>query len=120
MSGELKDILSHLNPETDQEVLLQYLQGRLNAAQQHNVEEGSLQDDFDADALEGLGELEDKKNLQLVVEGLNKDLKKRTGKKKHRRKPDLKIEPWLIITILTVIVLVIISFFILHRKAYGG
>ena len=35
MSENLKDILSHLNPDIDQETLLLYLQGKLSTEQQH-------------------------------------------------------------------------------------
>ena len=54
MSESLKDILSNLNPDIDQETLLLYLQGKLSPEQQHEVEKGLLVDDFESDALEGL------------------------------------------------------------------
>jgi len=38
MSEDLKDILSNLNPDVDQETLLQYLQGKLSAQDQHDLE----------------------------------------------------------------------------------
>ena len=51
MSDNLKDILSHLNPEIDQETLMLYLQGKLSAQQQHDLEKEALQSDFENDAM---------------------------------------------------------------------
>jgi len=38
MPGDLKDILSRLSPDVDQEILLRYLQGKLSSEQQHELE----------------------------------------------------------------------------------
>ena len=38
MSENLKDILSHLSPEIDQETLLLYLQDKLTAEKRHEIE----------------------------------------------------------------------------------
>ena len=61
MSENLKDILSNLNPDIDQETLLNYLQVKLSAEQQHEVEKQMLQDDFGSEAMEGLQEIKDRK-----------------------------------------------------------
>ncbi len=42
MQENLKDILSNLSTEVDQETLLLYLQGKLSAEQQHEVEKKML------------------------------------------------------------------------------
>jgi len=116
MSESLKDILSNLNPDIDQETLLLYLQGKLSAEQQHEVEKQMMEDDFDADALEGLEGMKDPKKLQGVLDQLNYDLKQKTLKKKKRRsKLELNLDPWIVVTVLVVLILVIISFFIIHR-----
>jgi hypothetical protein len=86
MKDDLKDILSNLNPEVDQETLLRYLQGKLSEQEQHEVEKQMMGDDFEADALEGLQEFKNKKNLSLLVDQLNADLKRRTEKKKDSKK----------------------------------
>ena len=78
MSKDLKDILSNLNPEIDQETLLLYLQGKLSVEKQHEMEKQVMQDDFYAEAMEGLQEIRDKKNISVLVEQLNKELKKKT------------------------------------------
>jgi hypothetical protein len=116
MNESLKDILSNLNPDIDQETLLLYLQGKLSADQQHEIEKQMMDNDFESDALEGLEGFSDKKKLSGLLEQLNYDLKQKTQKKKKRRgKLELSIDPWILVTVLVVLILVIISFFIIHR-----
>ncbi|MBL7730448.1 MAG: hypothetical protein JNM88_04655 [Chitinophagaceae bacterium] len=111
MPENLKDILSNLNTEIDQETLLQYLQGQLPADKKHEVEKQLLLDPFADDAAEGLEEFEDKGKLQYMVEMLNRDLKKTTEKKKKRReKMRFKDQPWLYFSVLILIFLIVICY----------
>jgi hypothetical protein len=71
MSENLKDILSHLNPDIDQATLLLYLQGKLSAEEQHEVEKQIIDNEFEADAIEGLQNFKDKRNLSSLVDQLN-------------------------------------------------
>jgi hypothetical protein len=115
MSENLKDILSHLNPEVDQEKLLEYLQGKLSAQQQHEVEKGTMEEGFEADALEGLEQFSDKRKIQDVVDQLNLDLKKKTEKKKKlRQRLELKLDPSVVITIVIVLILAVLSYFVIQ------
>ncbi len=119
MSDDLKDILSNLNKDIEQEKLLDYLNKKLSAADAHEVEKQMAADDFMNDAVEGLEQFKNKKDLSLLVEQLNKDLKKQTEKKRLKKeKRKLKDQPWLYITIVTLLLLVIISF-ILIKKYLG-
>ena len=116
MSENLKDILSNLNPEVDQETLLFYLQGKLSALEQHDVEKKVMEDDFESDAIEGLQSIKDKKQLNKIIEQLQTDLKKKTEKKKLlRKKLDFKLDPWLIILVVVILLLIIISYIIVHK-----
>ena len=117
MSENLKDILSNLNPDIDQETLLLYLQGKLTAGEQHEVEKHMMDNDFDSDAIEGLQNFRDKKELGSLVNQLIKELKKRTEKKKRfREKLKLRFDPWLIVAIILILLLAIISYFLVHRQ----
>ncbi len=116
MPGNYKDILSHLSTEIDQETLLKYLQGKLSESQKHEVEKKLLQDPFDDEAMEGLQEFKDKEQLRYMVEMLNRDLKKKTAKKKQRReRMRIKDQPWLYISILILILLVVLVYIVIHR-----
>jgi hypothetical protein len=119
MNENLKDILSNLNPDIDQETLLLYLQGKLSAEEQHEVEKQMMEEDFNLDALEGLQHIKDKKGIAVLVDQLNKDLKKRTEKKKRfRAKLQLKLDPWLVISIIVILFLAIISFVLVYRQMH--
>lgn len=116
MNDNLKDILSHLHSEVDQETLLKYLQGKLSAEEQHEVEKNVIDDEFEADALEGLQDFSNKAKIASLVEQLNQDLKKKTEKKNKRvHKRVVSVEPWLLITIVIILLIAVISFFIIKR-----
>lgn len=116
MSDGLKDILSNLNKDIEQDKLLDYLNKKLSAADAHEVEKQMADDAFVNDAVEGLEQFKNKKDLSLLVNQLNKDLKKQTAKKKQQKeKRRLKDEPWLYITIVIVLLLVIIGFVVIKK-----
>ena len=116
MSDNLKNILSNLSTEVDSEKLLEYLKGRLPEEQHHELEKQLLDDEFNAEALEGLQEFRDKEQLQYMVEMLNRDLKKKTEKnKKRREKMKIKDQPWLYMSILILILLLVMSYIVIKR-----
>jgi len=116
MQDNLKDILSHLSTDIDQETLLLYLQGKLSAEQQHEVEKQLINDDFETDAVEGLQAVKNQQQLSLIVDQLNRDLKKRTQKKKdYREKLKLENPYWLYLTLIIILLLVVISYFIVRK-----
>ena len=85
MSDDLKDILSNLNKEIEQDKLLDYLNKKLPASEAHEVEKQMADDDFMNDAVEGLEKFNNKKDLGLYVQQLNHDLQKQLNKKNKRR-----------------------------------
>ncbi|MEI2738481.1 MAG: hypothetical protein V9F01_06835 [Chitinophagaceae bacterium] len=116
MSENYKDILSNLSNEVDQETLLLYLQGKLSEEKKHEVEKQLMQNEFDEDAIDGLQEFKDKEQLQYMVEMLNRDLKKKTAKKKQRReKMKIKDQPWLYISILILILLIVLCYIVITK-----
>jgi hypothetical protein len=116
MSDDLKDILSNLNKDIEQDKLLDYLNKKLSAAEAHEVEKQMADDEFMNDAMEGLEKFKNKQDLSLLVEQLNRDLKKQTAKKKkHKEKLKLKEQPWLYISIVILLVLIIISFVLVKK-----
>ncbi|HNR17255.1 MAG TPA: hypothetical protein PKG90_11370 [Chitinophagaceae bacterium] len=116
MPDNYKDILSNLSKDVDQETLLLYLQGKLSEEKKHEVEKQLLQSDFEDDAVEGLQEFRDKEQLQYMVEMLNRDLKKRTEKKKKRReKMRIPDQPWIYISILILLLLIVLSYVVVTR-----
>jgi hypothetical protein len=120
-NDSLKDILSNLSTDIDQETLLLYLQGKLSAEKQHQVEKQILQNEFDSDALEGLEKVKDEKRLAFIVDQLNRELKKKTDKRKQQKeKNTVHAQPWLLITVIIILLLIIISFVIIHLYLREG
>lgn len=116
MAGNLKDILSHLSTEIDQETLLLYLQDKLTEEKKHEVEKKLLDNQFAGEALEGLQQIKDKQQINFMVEMLNRDLRKKTEKKRMRReKMKIKDQPWLYISVIIIIILIVISYMVIQR-----
>lgn len=119
MSDELKDILGNLNKDIEQEKLLEYLHKNLSADEAHELEKQMADDDFMNDAVEGLETINNKQNLDLYVQQLNKGLQQQLNKKKLRKeKRKLKEQPWVYFAIILILLLIIISYLII--KKYGG
>ena len=116
MAGNLKDILSNLPGDVDPETLMLYLQNKLPEEKKHEVEKMLLENEFADEALEGLKEFSDKKQINFLVEQLNADLRKKLDKKKQRReKLRFKDQPWLYISLLIILLLIIIGYTIIHK-----
>ena len=117
MSDNLKDILANLSTDIDQETLLLYLQDQLSEEKKYEVEKKLLENEFANDALEGLQEIKDKQQIAYMVDMLNRDLKKKTEKKKQRReKMKLPDQSWLYISVVIIIILIIISYIVVHKS----
>jgi hypothetical protein len=117
MDENYKAILAQLSTEVDQETLLLYLQDKLSPEKKHEVEKKLLENEFAGEALEGLNEIKDKQQIAYMVEKLNRDLAKKVEKKKLRlQKMRLKDQPWLYISLFILILLIIISYMVIHRS----
>ena len=116
MQENLKDILSNLSTDVDQETLLLYLQGKLSAEQQHEVEKKMMTTNFTDDAMDGLQEIKNKEKISSLVEQLNRDLHKKLEKKKKKReKLRFKDQPWLYIAIFIILLLIVLSYMVIQK-----
>ena len=71
--------------QIDNHKLMDYLNGKLNDEEQHEVEKWMMENPFYAEALEGLQHTGRDKNIQATVDQLNQHLHKYLEQKKHRR-----------------------------------
>lgn len=111
MSNDLKDILGNSNKDIDNQQLMDYLSSQLNKANEHEVEKAMADDAFMNDAVEGLQQMQDTKNMQAYVEQLNADLQKQIAKnKKRKEKRRLKDSPYTYWAIIILLVLMVICF----------
>ena len=116
MSSNLKDILSNLSTDIDQETLLLYLQGKLSDDKKHELEQKLVDSEFPNDALDGLREIRDQQQIQFMVDMLNRDLKKKTEKKRMRReKMKLKDQSWIYISLIILLLLIILSYVVIRQ-----
>ncbi|MEO6668236.1 MAG: hypothetical protein ABIN36_02095 [Ferruginibacter sp.] len=114
MSDELKDILSNLNKDIEQEKLLQYLNKKLPHAEQHELEKQMNDDEFMNDAVEGLQQLPNKSAIPGYVEQINAELKKQLDKKKKRKeKRKIPNQYWTYISVILLLLLIVIAYVIL-------
>jgi hypothetical protein len=119
MADELKDILSNLNKDIDQEKLLQYLNRDLSKDEQHELEKLMNDDPFANDAIEGLELVADKKNIPAYIDQLNAALKKQTEKKKARQqKRKFQQQPFIYIVIVTVLLLIVICYLVVRKLGF--
>lgn len=117
MSGDLKDILSNLSHDIDQETLLQYLQNKLPDGKRHEVEKLLLENEFAEEAMEGLKQFENKQAIHSLVDQLNADLQKKLEKKKKfRNKLRLKEQPWIYIVAIIILMLIIMAYILVRGR----
>ena len=116
MTEPLKNILSNLNKDIEQEKLLEYLNNQLNAEAEHEVEQHMNDDDFLNDAVDGLQQFENKKDLGNLVSQLNTDLKKQLAqKKKRKRKYSIPDQSWYYYAIVIVLILCVIAYLVIRK-----
>jgi anti-sigma factor RsiW len=121
MNKDLINILSNSNKDIDNQQLMDYLSGNLSGEPLHEVERSMADNAFLNDAVEGLQQMGNRKNLQAYVDELNASLQKNMAKKIRRRlRRRLKDDPWTYLTLAVVIALCILAYwtirFLLLKK----
>lgn len=120
MSDDLKNILSNTEGNISQDMLFKYLKNELADAEKHDVEKRLIDDGFEADAMDGLQEVENPEKLMLIVDALNRDLKKKAEKKtQSRRKTDLKPQWIVYFSILILLIIIVMIYLFLHIRMNG-
>jgi anti-sigma factor RsiW len=116
MNNDLLNILSNSNKDIDNQLLMDYLSGKLSAAEKHEVERSMADSGFMNDAVEGLQNIPNQKDIQLYVEQLNASLQKTLQKKKQRRlKRRLREGPWGYVAALVILLLCIAAYLIVRK-----
>lgn len=116
MNKDLLNILSNSNKDIDNQLLMDYLSGRLPDDQKNEVERWMADNDFSMEAMEGLTQFAPDKNLQDYVDDLNGRLNKYIQQKKDRReKRKIKENPWTYLALLLILVLCILAYVIIKK-----
>ncbi len=113
----LNDILQH-NEELNEEELLRYLQGNASEEERFSIENQMADSGFIAEAVEGLQAFRNPEQVKKQVAQLNRQLQKQTSKRRLRKyQRRLKDQNWLIIAILTILLLCVTGFLLIHFYA---
>jgi phage terminase small subunit len=116
MDDDLINILSSSNKDIDNQKLMDYLSDKLSGNDKHEIEKLMADSELVNDAVEGLQQFENKKNLSAFVNQLNDNLHKQLQKKAQRKqKHKLRDQPWLYLTIVIILLLIVISFIVIKK-----
>ena len=116
MNNDLLNILSNSNKDIDNQKLMDYLSGKLPEHERHEVEKWMVDNDFANEAVEGLQNFSGKKNLEVYVDSLNKELNKYIQQKKKRReKRRIKENPWVYIAIVFILIIAVVAYLVIKR-----
>jgi anti-sigma factor RsiW len=116
MSDELLNILSNSNKDIDNQKLMDYLSDKLSAEEKHELEKKMADSEMLNDIVEGLEKFKNKKEVTALVEQLNTNLKKQLEKKRSRKlKRQIKDLPWLYLSIILILIIILISFLVIKK-----
>ena len=115
MREELLNILSDSNKDIDNQKLMDYISGKLNAEQKHEVEKWMVDHPFFNEAVEGLQHADSKKVLSSVDE-INSSLKKYLEQRKRKRDRNLfPLNWWMYFTIVFILALAVLVYLFVFR-----
>ena len=107
-------ILPHQQAPGEDE-LIQYLQENLSPEEMHEIEMQMADSAFVNDAVEGLQAFQDKKNITKLTQELNRELLKKTSKKKKQKGlKSYQQQDWIQLIIIIVILLCLLSYFMVQ------
>ena len=116
MNNNLLNILSNSNKDIDNQKLMDYLSGQLPEKEKQEVEQWMAANEFSDEAMEGLQQFRQPKDLQVYVDALHRDLKKHLQEKKNRReKRKIKENPWVYLTLFILLMLLILAYVVIKN-----
>jgi hypothetical protein len=116
MNKDLLNILTNSNKDIDNQQLMDYLAGKLSGEEKHNVEKMMADNDFMNDAMEGLEDIKDKRDINFFVEQLNRDLhKKLLQRKVKKQKRKLLQQRWVYAAVVLILALLIATWLMIIK-----
>ncbi len=94
--------------------LMAYLEGRLDAVEQHRVEEWLAREGMEGDALEGLRDIPAAEARNAVAH-MNHQLQKDLHKKKKKRRGILD-NKWSLLAVMVIILLVVLGYIVIRLQ----
>jgi anti-sigma-K factor RskA len=119
--SDLLNILSNSNKDIDNQKLMDYLSGKLSAAEKHEVEKQMADNELMNDAVEGLQQFKDQKKLDVYVEQLQKQLNTYVRQKKTRRGKWFhgQYDQWIFLSVIIVLLLIIIAYVVIRSLTHA-
>jgi anti-sigma factor RsiW len=119
MNKDLLNILANSNKDIDNQQLMDYLSGKLSGEELHELERSMAGDEFLNDAVEGLQQVKNPKNMQAYVDQLNATMHKSLEKKKMRRlRRRLKDQPWTTVAIILILVFCVLAYMVIRKALH--
>ena len=116
MNNDLLNILSNSNKDIDNQKLMDYLSGKLNEQEKHEVEKWMVDNDFENEAVEGLQQMAGNKKLEGYVDQLNKELHHYIEQKKDRREKRRINNPfWVYVAIALILAIIVLAYMVITR-----
>ena len=116
MNKDLLNILSNSSKDIDNQQLMDYLAGKLSEEDKHQVELQLLNNDFMNDAAEGLETVKDKKDINVFVDQLNRELHKKLLRKKiKKQKRKLLQQRWVYAAVIIILAIVIATWLMIVK-----
>ena len=113
MKNNLANILSESKPTPEEEELLNYVDGKLDAQARHEVEAAMNDDPFTSDAAEGLQAYSGRASIETAVSGLNKQLKKNLRPK--RRRSGIQNQSWTYVAIIVLLLMAVLAYIVIKK-----
>jgi anti-sigma factor RsiW len=116
MNKDLLNILSNSNKDIDNQQLMDYLAGKLSEEEKHAVELQLAENNFLNDAVEGLENVKNKRDISLFVDQLNRELHKKLFQKKAKKQKRKRIqERWVYAAIILILALVLAAWLMIVK-----
>ncbi|MES2774939.1 MAG: hypothetical protein V4722_12180 [Bacteroidota bacterium] len=115
MDNKLLNILTSKEVPIENQQIIDYLKGELDNTTQQRLEETELEDAMMQDAMEGLQSVQDKVRLEIMAREINHTLQKKLAlqKNKHKETRKWKDQNWILLSIGTVLLIVIICYWVM-------
>ncbi len=116
--ADRNNILQPATTTISETEMIEYVANHLTDEQRNAIEQEMMADEFTKDAIEGLETLPEKQNIKQNIEALNLHIQKISTQKKHSRKKIILNNEIVTISIIIMLAICIIGYYILHLKGF--
>ena len=115
MNKDLLNILLNSNKDINNQQLMDYLAGKLSEEEKHAVEMQLAENDFMSDAVEGLEIVKNKRDINVFVDQLNRDLHKKLFRKSKRQRRKAIQQRWTFAAIILILALLLAAWLMIVK-----